>query len=170
MTLHSAKGLEFPVVFITGLEEGLFPLSRTFDELDELEEERRLFYVGATRAKEKLYLSYAAQRMRFGESLNGVPSRFIKEIEPEYVIRKDLRRYYQHRHYEPTIDKMPAYEDFSQEEPDISVGCEVRHPKFGMGKIVSAVGQGENMKITVNFYEAGKKKLVVKYAHLEILK
>ncbi|MFQ5822746.1 MAG: ATP-dependent helicase [bacterium] len=168
MTLHSAKGLEFPVVFITGLEEGLFPLSRTFNSVDELEEERRLFYVGATRAKEKLYLTWAAQRVRFGDNYNSIPSRFIKEIAPEYLIRQNIRKSHQHKFYESRVEKMPAYEDFTQELPEITVGCEVRHPKFGVGKIITMDGEEEDMKITVNFYEVGKKRLVVKYANLEI--
>jgi DNA helicase-2/ATP-dependent DNA helicase PcrA len=169
MTLHSAKGLEFPVVFITGLEEGLFPLKNALNSIDELEEERRLFYVGATRAKEKLYLSWAAQRMRFGERCNSLPSRFIKEIAPEFLAQQNLRKFYQSRTYPPDVEKMPAYEDFSQEVREIFVGCEVRHSQFGVGKITTMEGRGENLKITVNFYDHGEKRLVVKYANLEIL-
>ncbi|MFQ5865468.1 MAG: ATP-dependent helicase [bacterium] len=169
MTLHSAKGLEFPVVFITGLEEGLFPLSRTFNCVDDLEEERRLFYVGATRAKEKLYLSWAAQRIRFGDNYNSLPSRFIKEIAPEFLVKQNLRKSIQTRFYQPKAEKMPAYEDFSQEVPEISIGCQVRHSQFGVGVITAMQGKGENLKITVNFYEFGEKRLVVKYANLEVL-
>ncbi len=169
MTLHSAKGLEFPVVFISGLEEGLFPLSRSFNSNEELEEERRLFYVGATRAKDKLYLSWAAQRIKYGEMYNNIPSRFIKEIDPEFIIQKSMRK-----SFEPKIQKnlskpVPAYEDFSQEIPEISVGSEVKHELFGVGKIITKDGRGQDMKITVNFYNFGKKRLVVKYANLEIL-
>ncbi|MFQ5769797.1 MAG: 3'-5' exonuclease, partial [bacterium] len=169
MTLHSAKGLEFPVVFIAGLEEGLFPLSRTFANNEDLEEERRLFYVGATRAKEKLFLTWAARRLRFGENFKNVPSRFIKEINPEYVSRKNMRKYHQPEYEKPVKDTMPAYEDFSQEFPEISVGMEVKHELFGVGKILNKEGYGENMKITVKFYDVGNKKLVVKYANLEIV-
>lgn len=176
MTLHSAKGLEFPVVFIAGLEEGLFPLSRSFESTDDLEEERRLFYVGATRAMEKLYLTWSAQRMRFGETSRNMPSRFINEIDPEFTDRKDLRKYYDFKRrpsyregHTPKADTMPAYEDFSQENSAVYIGAEVKHSMFGLGKILNKEGQGENMKLTVNFYEVGKKKLMAKYANLEVL-
>jgi len=176
MTLHSAKGLEFPVVFIAGLEEGLFPLSRSFENTDDLEEERRLFYVGATRAMEKLYLTWSAQRMRFGETSRNMPSRFITEIDPEFTDRKDLRKYYDFKRRPsyregrtPKADTMPAYEDFSQENSAVYIGAEVKHSMFGLGKILNKEGQGENMKLTVNFYEVGKKKLMAKYANLEVL-
>ncbi|RMF59458.1 MAG: hypothetical protein D6743_16330 [Calditrichaeota bacterium] len=171
MTLHSAKGLEFPVVFITGLEEGLFPLSRTFLSNDELEEERRLFYVGATRAKEKLYLTWAARRLRFGEYFDNVPSRFIEEMDPRYVEQKSLRRRFTSKKARREKDAvMPAYEDFSQEVPVLSVGSEIRHATFGVGKVIATEGRGEQLKITVDFDEVGRKKLVAKYANLELLR
>lgn len=171
MTLHSAKGLEFPTVFIAGLEEGLFPLSRSQNDHEDLQEERRLFYVGATRAKERLYLTSAAQRLRFGETFNNVPSRFLKEMDSEFVLRKDLRGNYRprQRYNRPEPESQPVYEDFSQEIPQLYVGTEVNHQLFGVGRILKKEGHGENMKITVNFYDAGKKKLVVKYANLKIL-
>lgn len=178
MTLHAAKGLEFPVVFIAGLEEGLFPLSRTFLSDEELEEERRLFYVGATRAQEKLILTWAAQRFRFGEYLQNLPSRFLEELDKELVIRQNLRhrqtrtsRARQRPNRSPRNHEqpMPSYEDFSQDIPQIYVGCEVKHPTFGLGKIKRKEGNGENTKIVVNFYDSGEKKLVVKYANLEFL-
>lgn len=172
MTLHSAKGLEFPVVFLTGLEEGLFPLSRSLMDKEELEEERRLFYVGATRAREKLCLSWAANRMIYGENKRNVPSRFLKEVDEEFIDRQDMRRpvYREARRTRTTdfSDYMPAYEDFSQEVPAIEIGGEVSHSRFGDGKILKTEGRGENMKVTVDFYEGGVKKLVVKYANLEI--
>lgn len=172
MTLHSAKGLEFPVVFITGLEEGLFPLSRSFSSDEELEEERRLFYVGATRAKEKLFLTWAAQRFRHGENFNNLPSRFLKEVNEKYVIRQTFTgpTYRSRPESEKSRrDVMPAYEDFSQEEPELSVGTKVRHAKFGIGTVSKKEGKGENLKITVRFEYEGTKKLMVKYANLEIL-
>jgi DNA helicase-2/ATP-dependent DNA helicase PcrA len=174
MTLHSAKGLEFPVVFLTGLEEGLFPLSRSFMDEEELEEERRLFYVGATRAKGKLCLSWAANRMIYGESRRNLPSRFLSEIDDDFVIRNNLRRStttYRDKKLAPSPDAdiMPSYEDFSQEVSVLSVGCEVTHDLFGHGRILAAQGHGEDMKVTVKFYDAGVKKLVVKYANLQIL-
>ncbi len=178
MTLHSAKGLEFPVVFVTGLEEGLFPLTRTFISDEELEEERRLFYVGATRAERKLHLSWAATRFRFGEHFQNLPSRFLGEIDEKLLERKSAnisagtrrgltssRRNQRNR----DEDRMPAYEDFSQDGTELYLGCEVKHATFGLGKVIRKDGGGETMKITVRFYEAGEKRLLVKYANLEVI-
>lgn len=166
MTLHSAKGLEFPVVFITGLEEGLFPLSKSFEDKDELEEERRLFYVGATRAKEKLFLSWAHYRTRYGDSYQNQPSRFLQEIDQQFIEIRKVGRWYSVSEPEETV--LPD-EDFTQENMELSVGKWVKHQAFGEGKIVDVDGRGENMKITVIFSEYGEKRLVVKYANLELL-
>lgn len=172
MTLHSAKGLEFPVVFLTGLEEGLFPLLRQDDAESDLEEERRLFYVGATRAKEKLYLAYACMRARFGnEAGSTLPSRFLQELDPAFIEQAPVRRA---RHEEPqalpepdTI--MPAYEDESQESGMIRPGRWVLHASFGRGRILSVEGKGEKMKVTVDFEDEGQKKIVVKYGNLRLI-
>ncbi len=172
MTLHSAKGLEFPVVFITGLEEGLFPLSRTYNDLQDLEEERRLFYVGATRAKEKLYLSWAAQRPRFGDNFHSGPSLFLKEIQPDLVERRDLRRgrRYAGAGYSSRPPRsQPKPDPLSQALPKLYVGCEISHEAFGVGRVMQIEGRGEHTKVVVNFYEQGTKKLVVKYANLQVL-
>ena len=172
MTLHSAKGLEFPVVFITGLEEGLFPLSRSLDDPHALEEERRLFYVGATRAKERLYLSWAARRQRFGEDFHSGPSLFLNEIQPDLVERRDLRRRDAAERNQPSrsrYKRQPRYDDHSQVLPQLYVGCEISHERFGVGRITKVEGRGEAAKITVNFYEEGIKKLVVKYANVQVL-
>ncbi|MDZ7261914.1 MAG: ATP-binding domain-containing protein, partial [candidate division KSB1 bacterium] len=180
MTLHSAKGLEFPVVFIAGLEEGLFPLSRTFNNLEELEEERRLFYVGATRAQEKLYLSWAANRGRFGESYAGIPSRFIKEIGQEFLhwerriemevpVEGTIRPTRRGKRYLSDYKEPAFLEDECQAQPLLEPGVTVRHASFGEGTVLEVEGQGENTKITVLFKTAGKKRLMVKYANLEIL-
>jgi DNA helicase-2/ATP-dependent DNA helicase PcrA len=171
MTLHSAKGLEFPVVFITGLEEGLFPLSRTFDNPADLEEERRLFYVGVTRAEERLFISWAALRPRFGETFSNLPSRFVKELDPAFVETKNLRRSFQYRSERAVASTtyVPIYDEPIYEFSDIVTGREVKHELFGIGKIIKTDGRGESMKITVRFYDAGEKRLVVKYANLEIL-
>jgi DNA helicase-2/ATP-dependent DNA helicase PcrA len=178
MTLHSAKGLEFPVVYISGLEEGLFPLTRTFETEEELEEERRLFYVGITRAEAKLTLTWAHRRLRFGEYYNNLPSRFIEEIDASLLLRVKRQSFRQRRqdsrntsHYDyDNVDVMPDYEDFSQEvAPALGVGMRVRHRKFGVGKIISTEGNGENQKLTVRFISAGDKKLVARYANLETL-
>lgn len=179
MTLHSAKGLEFPVVYMTGLEEGLFPLSRSLNTNEELEEERRLFYVGATRAEERLYMTWAARRLRYGEYFENVASRFLAEVDDRFVERIDHRRTYRERpHTEPQRgstngrrqrdqETMPAYEDFSQDAQSFYVGCEVRHPSFGLGKIVGMDGRGETAKLSVKFHGVGVKRLLVKYAKLE---
>jgi len=174
MTLHSAKGLEFPVVFITGLEDDLFPLTRNTDELlSDLEEERRLFYVGLTRAKEKVYLSWANRRRRFLETKQRQLSRFVTEIDPDLLEheapRFRRRRYLDMVSAEEDIQPMPRYEDFSQEVKQIYVGCHVRHPVFGKGVVLQIEGQGLDMKLSVFFDSVGQKKLIVKYANLEIL-
>jgi len=177
MTIHSAKGLEFPVVFMTGLEEGLFPLTRSFNSNEELEEERRLFYVGATRAREKLCLTWASRRLRFGEFFQNMPSRFIDEISPHLIERNKLKRSTRGRDgrrgerskARDTQQAMPAYEDFSQEVQQLYVGSEVKHGKFGIGRVTSVQGAGEGMKVTVLFRDVGQKKLLVKYANLEVL-
>lgn len=171
MTLHSAKGLEFPVVFIVGLEDGLLPLSRSFDEPANLEEERRLFYVGATRARDKLYLSWAAQRLRLGQRMFSEPSRFLREMDSRFVERDDRRPRFAGRPSSQPLraSAMPKYEDESQEISGIQKGQRVRHELFGVGQIVSVEGSAENLKVTVRFAEAGTKKLVLKYANLEFL-
>jgi len=178
MTLHSAKGLEFPVVFLVGLEDGLFPLSRSLEEPANLEEERRLFYVGATRARDKLYLSWAAQRMRMGQRMFSEPSRFLREMDDQWIERDGWRPsrrggigYAVETPQSPVAraGRMPKYEDESQDIPTIQSGQRVRHELFGIGKIVSAEGHGENLKVTVRFAEAGTKKLVLKYANLQFL-
>lgn len=183
MTLHSAKGLEFPVVFVCGLEEGLFPLARSHENRDDLEEERRLFYVGVTRAKEKLYLSWANSRRKFGSFTQCYPSRFLTELDNTLVDHHVQNSFAYHErafssnHRRPrrknAMDQfeqvMPDYEDFSQEFPQIGVGTRVRHAKFGIGKIVSADGHGENLKVNVRFESGETKTLMVQYAKLQIL-
>lgn len=173
MTLHSAKGLEFSVVFIAGLEEGLFPLSRSIDDPHALEEERRLFYVGATRAKEKLYLVWAKNRRRFGERIGGVQSRFLKELDSKYVDHEYSRTIlgYQ-RKKQPSIwqqDSMPDYENESQEDVKLRVGMRVSHKMFGRGTVLKIINQVGNIKVNVLFDNVGEKRLVLPYAKLEIL-
>ncbi len=171
LTLHSAKGLEFPVVFISGLEEGLFPLSRQLANEEDLEEERRLFYVGATRAKEKLYLSAALNRQRFGENSNGTISRFLNEIDQDYldidetiVSRPSL--------YEAKVKKARKIIRFEKEEKikkEFKPGILVKHPTFGKGFVRSVEESEEGKKLNILFEEVGEKKLFLKYARLEIL-
>ena len=172
MTLHSAKGLEFPVVFIAGLEDGLFPLSRNMDDPEAFEEERRLFYVGITRAKEKLYLSWAQNRRRYMDGYQNVVSQFIKEIDPELIEYEVTPQYYGRRRrpkWEEVEQEMPANEDYIQDEVRLYVGGHVRHPEFGRGVILKIEGSGLDSKITVFFDNIGQKKLLLRYAHLEIL-
>ena len=167
MTLHSAKGLEFPVVFIVGLEEGLFPLSRSFESSSEFEEERRLFYVGITRAKEKLFLSYCKRRKRFGEREN-LKSTFLEEIPKELLEVEDYTFNSHYLSYQ-TYQKETYDSDFDDISSALRVGTKVLHPHFGQGKILSTEGRGENMKLTVRFATGETKKLLVKYANMEII-
>jgi DNA helicase-2/ATP-dependent DNA helicase PcrA len=170
MTLHSAKGLEFPVVMISGLEEGLFPLMRSRENPEDFEEERRLFYVGLTRAEQRVYLSWARNRRRFTEGFTNRISTFVEEIDPQYMellvpktepIRQPA---YHGREYEP----MPDYENESQESP-LFVGCQVKHDMFGVGVVQAIEGAGNDLKLSVDFDEVGPKKLLYRYAQLEIL-
>ncbi len=173
MTLHAAKGLEFPVVFITGLEEGLFPTSRSLDDPHALEEERRLFYVGATRAQDKLYLTLTKNRQRYGENPARVKSRFIKELDSRYVQYEQSRTIQAKEVKRPRVyyesDSMPDYENMSQENIEFSVGMRVKHVKFGKGNILKIEPSHGTYKLLVMFDTAGEKRLVLPYAKLEIL-
>ncbi len=180
MTLHSAKGLEFPVVFISGMEEGLFPLSRAYDETRLLEEERRLFYVGVTRAREKLYLTHARRRRRAGEVSFGRLSSFVDVLE-DTVERQGTTRVrpgwatYGRRESDPVSPSRPASAGgsgdadfgFNQDRPRYVKGERVVHQTFGSGTIVELAGFGRDLKVTVDFGEAGRKRLLVRYAALE---
>ena len=180
MTLHSAKGLEFPVVFISGMEEGLFPLSRAYDETRLLEEERRLFYVGVTRAREKLYLTYARRRRRAGEVSFGQLSSFVDVLE-DTVERQGTARVrpgwatYGRRKSDPVSPARPVMKSgsgdtdfgFNQDRPRYVKGERVVHQTFGSGTIVELSGFGRDLKVTVDFGAAGRKRLLVRYAALE---
>ncbi len=162
MTLHSAKGLEFPLVFIVGLEEGLFPHSMSSMDPSRLEEERRLCYVGMTRAMHRLYLSYAETRRLHGSETYPLPSRFLREIPPELVeeIRPRAqisRPLYQARPYHPVVEDQTGFR----------LGQQVLHPTFGEGVILDAEGQGSSARVQVKFATAGSKWLVVAYAKLQ---
>jgi len=169
MTLHSAKGLEFPVVFLTGLEEGLFPHSRALTDHSQMEEERRLCYVGMTRAKERLYLISAISRRLYGQTQWNRPSRFIKDLPKETVtIIHSPQQTAQkiQRHFSDTSG--PIYTDIQESEAgEYPVGTKVRHRIFGTGKVQRCEGEGENAKITVTFLGVGTKKLAIKFAKLE---
>jgi len=173
MTLHSAKGLEFPVVFLCGLEDGLFPHQRSIMDLQGLEEERRLCYVGTTRAMRHLYLTYAEQRRMHGVDSYGAPSRFIAEIPAELV--EEVR---------PKVQvSRPAYvpqhrpsgvaarsQRYTDDTPgSLRLGQRVRHQKFGDGVVLSVEGQGSNARVQVNFERQGTKWLMMGYAHLQVV-
>ena len=151
MTLHSAKGLEFPFVFIVGMEEGYLPHQRAISTESEVEEERRLCYVGITRAMEQLYLSYANSRRTYRETEYRTPSRFISEI-PEHVI-KHVDRY-----RSPFQQADGLYEVIPDEAVDYYVNQIVHHPQFGRGKVTKVSGAGQNVYITVRFSRTGMTK------------
>jgi DNA helicase-2/ATP-dependent DNA helicase PcrA len=164
MTLHSAKGLEFPVVFLCGMEDGLFPHTRSITDIDGLEEERRLCYVGTTRAMKQLFLTYAEQRRLHGVDSYGTPSRFIREIPAELLEEIRPRIQVSRPVYVPRRSGAVA------EDPapgGIRLGQRVRHGKFGEGVILNLQGQGSHAQVQVNFERQGTKWLMLAYANLE---
>jgi DNA helicase-2/ATP-dependent DNA helicase PcrA len=192
MTLHSAKGLEFPTVILAGLEEGLFPHSRSSDDVEELEEERRLCYVGMTRARSRLVLTGAARRRIFGEYQASEPSRFVDEvpaalverIQPTFASpyqgsfssrawsRDEFRTNpYGRGRRGRTREEAPAY---AYEDEDQSTGLalrpgmRVRHPQFGVGSVISVEALEDDTKLVVRFAAVGQKTLRAKYARLEL--
>jgi DNA helicase-2/ATP-dependent DNA helicase PcrA len=192
MTLHNAKGLEYPVVFLTGLEDGLFPLSQSFDDPPKLEEERRLFYVGITRAEEKLFLSFTEMRRRNGELLPSIRSRFLREIASANLDeRKTLRVQAMGRgsgatsssgsfrsgayparrtHDVPTWRKADITEvEASQDEPRYVKGERVKHKLFGDGSIAELSGVGREVKAVIDFDDeaVGRKTIKLAYTTLE---
>ncbi len=189
MTMHAAKGLEFPLVVIAGLEEGLFPHSRSSEDQEELEEERRLCYVGMTRAQSQLILTSAARRRVFGEYQSTDPSRFLDEIPAELVERTTTtyasvyQNTFNHGHYEfrtnpygrkgkgsgrvRESDEAYKYEEEDQSGQTLRTGMRVRHAQFGVGTVVSVEEHNDDLKITVRFNLVGVKKLLAKYAKLE---
>jgi len=183
MTLHSAKGLEFDAVFLAGLEEGLLPHSRSIASNADIEEERRLFYVGMTRAKNSLVLSRAVYRRSYGEDRlrASTPSRFLGEIPGELVEAAfgSLSEPGEARRYEPDpeFSEVSAYRRRRPASPRIStgrapkdplIGTRVRHPKFGVGTILDVEGEDENRTLTISFPDYGAKKLRERYANLQL--
>lgn len=176
MTLHSAKGLEFPLVFLTGMEEGLFPHSMSAEDPVRLEEERRLCYVGITRAMQKLYLTYAESRRLHGQEKSNRPSRFVREIPDDLLqevrLNASVRRPYSSTRPETSSSLFNNHSSLSQAEvPGLNfhLGQRVLHPKFGEGLVVNYEGSGPKARIQVNFDQEGSKWLVAGFARLEAL-
>ncbi|MBC7086985.1 MAG: UvrD-helicase domain-containing protein [Tissierellales bacterium] len=186
MTVHSAKGLEFKVVFLVGMEEGLFPISRSLDSEEELEEERRLCYVAITRAKEKLFITSAKRRTLYGNTNYTIQSRFINEMEnyleiDESTSNRKLEKETQSRdklvefidytkdHYTPKINYQNTKINQKNNNVNIEIGMKVKHPKFGIGMIVMIKDDGNDKKITVAFDQGGVKTLLYSVAPITIL-
>ncbi len=195
MTLHSSKGLEFPVVFLVGFEEGIFPSMQSKTEVGGLEEERRLCYVGITRAKEKLYLSHAEERMLFGSYMHSLPSQFLKEIPEETLDMQKKKRTatvsdfgasygsgyaqssvggyrgdsYNTNAIHLTPPTQAATPKPSGDLPDYREGCRVRHKKFGDGTVLSVQPLGNDIKLEIQFDTVGKKTLMAAFARPEII-
>jgi DNA helicase II / ATP-dependent DNA helicase PcrA len=192
MTIHAAKGLEFPYIYITGVEENLFPSQMSLGSRSDLEEERRLFYVALTRAMTQATITWAETRFRFGQFTICEPSRFIDELDPNFVINYSTRTsqkkqpfvkesFTESRAKFANQSAQPSEKTVSQSVPSddalfqtipvdqLKTGLLVQHQRFGMGKIDLIEGQGENAKATVTFNNFGKKQILLKYAKLKIL-
>jgi DNA helicase-2/ATP-dependent DNA helicase PcrA len=185
MSMHAAKGLEFPIVVVAGMEEGLFPHSRAAESEEEVEEERRLCYVCITRARERLILTAAARRRIFGDYQPTEPSRFLDEIPPELMDRVEpapasprwqtqsyeLRNPYARRggppHGRETRPKSYAYENEDQSQSGVRAGMRVRHRTFGVGTVMAVEDHGDDYKLTVRFSAVGTKTLLASFAGLE---
>ena len=162
MTLHTAKGLEYPVVFVVGMEDGVFPHMRSLGEPAELEEERRLAYVGITRAEQKLFLTSAWSRTLWGATNYNPPSRFLKEVPAELIEAAEKRN----RFARSEAKTGPAHTVSSAE---ISAGDRVRHDKWGPGTVHEVVGGGDRAEAVVIFDGEGKKRLLLAWAPLEVI-
>ncbi len=166
MTLHSAKGLEFPVVFLAGMEEGVFPHSRSLAEEEEMEEERRLCYVGITRAMRELYVTHARARMLYGQTRNNPPSRFLAEIPADILSEVFAKRPLSGGGKPPRspLDQIPK--SFGGDlTADWKAGDQVKHRKWGVGTVIDTVGEGEDLELVIAFPPpVGNRKLMVKYA------
>jgi DNA helicase II / ATP-dependent DNA helicase PcrA len=160
MTLHTAKGLEYPVVFLVGLEDGVFPHVRSLSDPQQLEEERRLAYVGFTRAQDRLYLSHAEHRTLWGGTSYNPPSRFLDDLPPALIEQRGATR------ATSAGRRARDREMVELAGAEFRVGDEVIHTKFGQGRILELSGEGERAEATVQFGEAGRKHLVLAYAPL----
>jgi DNA helicase-2/ATP-dependent DNA helicase PcrA len=177
MTLHTAKGLEFPLVFLAGMEDGLFPHQRSLNDLDGLEEERRLCYVGITRAMQQLYLTYAEQRRLHGVDSYNAPSRFIQELPPKLVeeVRPRARNValgassMQGMRTAALSGRSASLDESHSDQRGLKLGARVRHGKFGDGVVLNLEGQGPHARVHVNFERQGAKWLMLSYANLEVV-
>lgn len=187
MTLHAAKGLEFPVVFLMGMEEGIFPLGRSMDSEDELEEERRLAYVGITRAQTKLYLTNAFSRMLYGRRQTNPVSRFIDEINPDLINsennfssdniggmqsrlsthKSQSNSFYQRKAYRQPAQKVNKPIGTGADKKTWVIGDRVKHKKWGIGTVVKVTGIGEDMELDIAFPNEGLKRLLAAFAPIE---
>ena len=173
MTLHTAKGLEFPTVFLTGMEDGIFPHSRTLGEKDEIEEERRLAYVGLTRARQRLYISRAEYRSTWGAPNYNPPSRFLDEIPEDVIEWRNQSR----TSVSPSLVKRtrtattppPRATGKKSVAMELAVGERVSHDTFGLGTVVAVAGAGDKAEATINFGQYGEKRLLLRYAPVEKL-
>ena len=179
ITLHSAKGLEFPVVFVAGVEEGLLPISRAVESEHlnpaEMEEERRLFYVGMTRAERLLYLTYASSRATYGRFGYSVPSRFLQAI-PDHLLRSLGRRGALRpgsanslRDKARGVSTVDATSDPAAPTLTYSSGQKVFHPKFGEGVVIEAADRGGDQEVAVEFVRHGPKRLLASLAAMDII-
>lgn len=174
MTVHGAKGLEFPVVFLVGMEEGLFPISRALDSIHDMEEERRLCYVAVTRAEELLYISYANLRTIYGNTTYSLPSRFLKEIPDDIlkICKNDERKEKQEDEieYEERTDIKNRFEKKVNLKEEIQIGSKVNHKMWGMGTVVQIKKVGGDKEIVVAFENKGLKKLLLSIAPIEFVR
>ena len=188
MTIHLAKGLEFPYVYIVGLEENLFPSAMNLNSRTELEEERRLFYVALTRAEKKIFLSYVLSRYRWGKLVDSEKSRFIDEIKEEFlqniVVQKSILRNFQsipqynktgirfkkpQRRPAANFVKIKSSTKSNLFDNNLSMGNIVMHERFGKGVVVSIEGVGADKKAEIKFDKAGIKKLLLRFSKLKII-
>ena len=182
MSLHSSKGLEFKNVFIVGLEEDLFPSALSYNSRDDLEEERRLFYVGITRAKKNLFISYANSRYRWGKLISCEESRFIEEIDNDFIDFIDnndfevLRKQSKDSPFKKqkilrngNFKNMSTVKKNSNFNSKVNIGDRVQHLKFGLGQVISLEGNNENIKAKIKFEKIGEKNLLLRFAKLKVL-
>ena len=182
MTVHMAKGLEFPIVYVLGMEENLFPSIMSINSREEVEEERRLFYVAMTRAEKSLTLSYCNQRFKWGNLIECEPSRFLSEIDNKYTNKNSLDQQ-QPSHIDNTllrlrnfkkrknISKLKSFKSSSQKiKINIKINDVVFHERFGKGEVKQIEEDGENSRATINFNNSGEKKVLLKFAKLKVIK